>query len=375
MKELYLQDYLNRTANNLPPEERLPKLPVDTHISVIVPAYNEEAYIKNLLVCLNLQDLGQRFELVVVDNSGTDRTSKIVSSFASKSSNEVFVINETKKGAGNARKAGVDEIVRRVTERDRGNPERHFIALTDADTKPNTNWLSEMYKHLSSSSQSLLISGNYTAAPEIDAIVEKEIGIKNYFSSFMTLSDLLDRAVGQTRMRGPNSGLEIECYVKAGGFRQPVDGNGNTAPRECFDLAVRIAKVGTQIEHFNHVVIASQRRKLYDLINNISSYDVADPETGRFLSTRSPEGDLLHVAVNKISFTKWYKYQEKIYISIVRNTLLFPMFSGIKKDIPNTFNLEFWNKVVEDSRSLDIDALSSKWGLILARELLRRATN
>ena len=371
MKELFFQEYLNETVNKLPLKERLPKLPKDVHISVIVPAYNEESYIRNLLVCLNLQDLGQKFELVIVNNGSSDKTTEIIKSFASKSLTEVFVVNEEKRGAGSARKAGVDEIVRRVVERDQGKIERHYIALTDADTQPNTNWLSAMYKHISSSPQSLLVSGNHHSSPEVDERVEKEVGIKNYFSSFARLSDLLDKTVGQTRMRGPNSGLEIKCYVIAGGFRQPLDGNGNTVPRECFDLVERIAKAGTPIEHFDHSVITSQRRKLYDLNNNVSSYDVPEENTGRFLSTRSTEEELLDTAINKVSPAKWREYQDRILTRIVRNTLLFPIVSGIKRDIPNTFNLEFWDKIVEDSRSLDIDPLSEKWSIVLTKELLK----
>ena len=269
MHETEIRNYIDNDGNKIPSELRLPRLTTDTHISVVIPAYNEKGYILNLLKHLDIQKIDKEFEIVVVDNGSTDNTTKVVHS--SKLKHSTYTIQENSKGAGNARKTGVDEIARRLLERDiKKDISKHFIIFTDADTQPDQNWISDIYDQLTSTDESILLSGNYFASEAIDEKVYKATGIRNYFKSFALLSGLLDKYVGQTRMRGPNSALEIECYIKVSGFRQPMDINGNTVPHECFDLADRIASVGLPVQHLDHPIIASQRRKLFEIISGIS---------------------------------------------------------------------------------------------------------
>lgn len=371
MKELEIEQYLKSAANHLDEADRLPELTTHTRLSVVVPAFNEEAYIANLITCLNLQNFEHGYEIIIVDNGSTDKTLEEVKK-APENEAPVYTISENKKGAGNARKAGVDEVVRRVAERDKGDIRRHYVAFTDADTRPGVEWLSTLYGKLSSFDRSVMVSGNYLPSPEIDQEIDSTLGIKNYFSSFAQLSELLDKSVGQTRMRGPNSGLEIECYVLVDGFKQPVDKDGNTLPRECFDLAQRIFANNVPIQHLDYPVLTSQRRKLYDIINGIYSYDSIDPQTGRFLSTRRPEQELLEEALNKVSIESWFKYRERVLSRIVSNTLLYPISSGMKKDLKTPLNISNWDEINNDSKKLNFGRFTSKWSLRIAEDLVAR---
>ncbi|MEK7168762.1 MAG: hypothetical protein AAB778_02005 [Patescibacteria group bacterium] len=172
-------------------------------------------------------------------------------------------------------------------------------------------------------------------------------------------------------MRGPNSGLEIECYIKAGGFRQPVDKNGNTAPRECFDLAYRIALQGTPILHFDHTIIASQRRKLQEIISGISSYEKVDTKTKRFISNQEPEETILEKALD-VPVQKWTSYRDKIYSKIVINSLLYPIFSGMRDGITNLFDISKWTDMIEDTKLLSFKELNEKWSLKIANEVIKK---
>lgn len=371
MKEIEIERYLKNTASHLDKADQLPELSANTRVSVVVPAFNEEAYIANLITCLNLQDFSQGYEVVIVDNKSADNTMEVIKGLPSTEA-PIYTIKENKKGAGNARKTGVDEVIRRVAERDKRDLGRHYIAFTDADTRPGKGWLSSLYSKLSSFDRSALISGNYLPSPEIDRKVEATLGIKNYFSAFTQLSELLDKSVGQTRMRGPNSGLEVECYVLADGFKQLVDTDGNTLPRECFDLVQRIFANNVPVQHLDYPVITSQRRKLYDIVNGTYSYDLIDPQTGRFLSTRRPEQELLEVALNKVSIESWLKYRERVLKRIVSNTLLYPIFSGMRVGITNLLGISKWTDMIEDMKSLYIEELSEKWALKVANELIEK---
>lgn len=171
-----IKTYLETVANKLSIQEQLPKLINGINLSIVVPAYNEENYIGQLLTHLNQQVISVNFEIIIVDNGSNDNTASIVKKFDN--SHPTYLIQELKEGAGNARKSGADEVIRRVYERDfKTELRKHYIAFTDADTKPDSLWLSDMYSLLCSTSDSSLISGNYEASQEVDEVVNKKIGI------------------------------------------------------------------------------------------------------------------------------------------------------------------------------------------------------
>lgn len=365
-----IKTYLQNVASKLPLQEQLPKLTNETNLSIVVPAYNEKNYIGQLLTHLNQQVISANFEIIIVDNGSNDNTASIVKKFDN--NHPTYLINEPKSGAGNARKSGVDEVIRRVYERDfKTGLRKHYIAFTDADTKPDNLWLSDMYSLLCSTSDSSLISGNYEASQEVNEVVNKKIGINNFFRSFSLLSSELDKIVGQTRMRGPNSGLEIECYIKAGGFRQPVDKNGNTAPRECFDLAHRIALQGTPILHFDHTIIASQRRKLQEIISGISSYEKIDTNTKRFISNQEPEEVILKKALD-VPLEAWITYRDKTYSKIATNSLLTPIYNNKNIKIKNVEYINNWGDLLADTTSLSFSDFCDKWAKVIVKDTLSK---
>ena len=91
-------------------------------ISVVIPAFNEEAFIRSTLKCLERQTL-PRNARVVVDGGSTDRTVEIASEFAD------IVLLQRSRFVGGARNDGV-----RVASAD-------IIATTDADILVPRNWL------------------------------------------------------------------------------------------------------------------------------------------------------------------------------------------------------------------------------------------
>jgi len=93
------------------------------HLSVVVPAYNEEQRIGHCLKVLTTQQTQRPFEIIVVDNGSKDKTAEIAKNY------KVTVCKEKKKGYGEAARTGV-----RLAK-------APIIALTDADTIPNPHWI------------------------------------------------------------------------------------------------------------------------------------------------------------------------------------------------------------------------------------------
>ena len=85
-------------------------------ISVIIPAYNREAYVGEAIRSVLAQTLPPE-EVIVVDDGSTDRTGEIARSFGK----PVRCISQENQGVGGARNTGLGEAT--------GN----FIALLDSD--------------------------------------------------------------------------------------------------------------------------------------------------------------------------------------------------------------------------------------------------
>lgn len=68
-------------------------------ISVILPVFNGEKYIKKAIESVLDQSLAD-FELIVVNDGSTDNTLKIVNSFDDE---RIIVIDQTNQGPGQAR--------------------------------------------------------------------------------------------------------------------------------------------------------------------------------------------------------------------------------------------------------------------------------
>lgn len=93
------------------------------YISVIIPAFNEEAFLPRCLESLQAQKNAPNFEVIVVDNNSSDDTIQVAKHF------KVKVMNEPKAGVVHARNAGLQAA--------RGE----IIVSTDADTYFSESWL------------------------------------------------------------------------------------------------------------------------------------------------------------------------------------------------------------------------------------------
>jgi len=69
-------------------------------VSVIIPAYNEEKYLKKCIDSIRKQDYGDEIEIIVIDDGSKDRTVEIAESEG------VKLLKQEHKGAGTARNWG-----------------------------------------------------------------------------------------------------------------------------------------------------------------------------------------------------------------------------------------------------------------------------
>jgi glycosyltransferase involved in cell wall biosynthesis len=94
--------------------------------SVVVPAYNEAAFVGATLKALQHQDFSGQYEIIVVDNNSSDDTAAIAASYG------VTVVSEPVAGVCQARQRGAAQA--------RGE----ILVSTDADTVQPPDWLSRI---------------------------------------------------------------------------------------------------------------------------------------------------------------------------------------------------------------------------------------
>lgn len=209
-------------------------------ISVVIPAYNEEAYIKNCLAALKKQNYKGNFEIIVVDNNSTDKTSSIAKEFGAR------VILEKQQGNVFALKRGMDEA--------KGD----IIAATDADTQVPGDWLSLIVEAFREE--------NVVA---ITGFAKVQVGsrimdiLMNLSFALFSMSTLM---IGKPNLNGFNFAVRKEVFMKAGGL------NTDFLMSPDVDLGIRLTKMGKVQVSKNLLVQTSARRWQKDFMSALQEY-------------------------------------------------------------------------------------------------------
>ncbi len=117
---------------------------MELKITLAIPAYNEEKYIGECLDSAIKNSDGGFFEVLVIDNASTDKTSEVAGKFSG-----VRVIREDKKGLTRARQRAFEEA--------KGD----IIAFVDSDTHMPKGWCKMIRKEFSKNPNLAVLSGPY----------------------------------------------------------------------------------------------------------------------------------------------------------------------------------------------------------------------
>lgn len=191
-------------------------------VSVVVPAYNEEKTIPACLSSLNKQNFPKsNYEVIVVNNASTDKTGELSQKMGTK------VIFEPKKGVAFALKKGFSQA----------NGE--IIAVTDADTIVNPDWLRNIYHNFKKNPDIVLLGGRTIFRPRRVLSFLSEIVI-NLSCRFLKMSN------------GANMAIRKDVYKKIR-LNEVINFNWEN------DLSVRARKEGKVFFLWQNPVITSSR--------------------------------------------------------------------------------------------------------------------
>lgn len=203
--------------------------------TVIVPVYNEEAYLEATLASLEAQTAGP-FRLVAVDNASTDRSYEIAAQFAAEARNALTtVIREQRPGQAPALEAGIAEA---STE---------FVAICDADTAYPPDYLERAAAIFDEEGEATVAVVAFDARPEAGA---KDVAAR---IKGRAVSMLLAR---QCHGGGYAHAFRREALLRAGGYSP---GLWPYCVKD-HELMHRVSKEGRIAYRYGHWVRPSDRR-------------------------------------------------------------------------------------------------------------------
>ncbi|MEG3846724.1 glycosyltransferase [Microcoleus sp. herbarium13] len=222
-------------------------------VSVVVPVYNGEADLPDLIECLRSQTYPpDRVEYLLVDNNSRDRTSAILETATNL--NPPSVPPEV-RGGGNFDKITIrhlaeNQIQSSYAARNKGihDSKGEIIAFTDADCRPESDWLENLVKPFADLEVGIS-AGEILALPG-KTILEKHAALENTLSQKHTLAHPFC-AYGQTA----NLAVRRQVLAQVGLFRPYLTSGGDA------DLCWRILRETSYKLHFAESAIVLHRHR------------------------------------------------------------------------------------------------------------------
>ncbi len=198
-------------------------------ISLVIPAYNEEACIGETVDVATKNSRGKFKEIVVVDNASTDKTAEVARAHGAR------VVYEAQKGLTSARQAGFEATT------------SELIAYIDADTHITPQWIDIAERAFRERSDIVSLSGP-----------RRYFGTARYrrwiLNTMWVVAPLTYPIVGYMILGG-NFIAKRSAIEKIGGFDRSIAFYG-----EDTDLARRLSKVGKSLFRMDFYAYASARR-------------------------------------------------------------------------------------------------------------------
>lgn len=204
-------------------------------ISVVVPAYNEEKYIRPCIESLIAQDF-RDFEVVVSLNACADNTEGVVRMIVDEyEANEIVkIVYEDEKGVARARQRGVEAA------------SGDIVASADADTVYPEDWLSKLVKHFDNDDVVLI----YGSVWMKDGSWWLKFLARYVYTWFMQVSKFF----GKDNVTGMNFAYRKDLFKKAGGY------DLNLKSAEDIYLGQKLKKYGKVVFGPSVCVYTSPRR-------------------------------------------------------------------------------------------------------------------
>lgn len=204
-------------------------------VSVVIPSYNEEKYIRKCLESLANQ-YEKPDEIIIVDNNCVDKTVEIAKEFG------VRIVKECKQGMIFARNAGFDAA------------KYEILAKTDADAILPHDWISKIKENFTNDANLGGLSG---PASYFKTSLMSDISIAIAFNTFTTIGLIL----GHPMLLGPNLAIRKSLWEK---IKKDVCLSDKDV-HEDIDLSIHLAVIA-KIKFDRNLVVKTTRSRWKDYL-------------------------------------------------------------------------------------------------------------
>ena len=210
-------------------------------VSVVVPIYNGEEDLPDLIKCLLNQTYPvDRVEYFLVDNRSQDRTAEIIQTAAEKAKSQEITIHYLSENQIQSSYAARNVGIRAS--------KTEIIAFTDADCRPQPNWLYELVRPFADSAVGI-VGGAVEALPGTTLLEE-------YAMRKSTLSHRFGHSYNPPFAPGANVAIRRQAFEQVGLFRPYLTTSGD------IDTCWRIMQTGSwQFYSAEKAVIQHRHRK------------------------------------------------------------------------------------------------------------------
>lgn len=211
-------------------------------VSVIIPFYNSENFIPTCIEALHAQSFfSKEFEIIFVDNKSTDNSVKKFEKNLINSPFEVQILNFSDfPSSYAARNRGVKEA------------KGEILVFTDADCKPEPDWLEQIVNAFSKKISSKLI-----VAGRVELQIEDEKSMWELFDHHFHMDNT--QAEKNARIATANMAVKKSFFEEIGYFDEVTSG----ADHKWSEKAV---KAGASVKYFPDVLVMHPTRKTRDEI-------------------------------------------------------------------------------------------------------------
>ena len=272
--------------------------------SVIIPCYNEEHYISNILKSLDLNEYDKSaFEVIVSLNNCKDRTEEVILHYKSNSKMNIKIVHESKAGVSFARNCGADNAVG-----------EYFIFL-DADNIVQKNFFIDIDK--------FTLDEKFAVAT-INTMPDR-ISIRGYlfFSLLEYIKTIFKKPFGKSVIRK-------DIFKKINGFDTTIKLGEN------IDVLIRAKieaeKIKDTYKHLKNPIYCSLRR-----FDNEGYFKIALPWAIAYLGIKTLDYKTYSEIENKHRYD--FKFNLRIpFIEYFNSYILYPVIEKYqKRDISSKF--------------------------------------
>ena len=168
-------------------------------ISVVLPIYNVEKYLKRCLESVVNQTY-KNLEIILVNDGSTDSCLQICEEYA-KCDNRIKLINKKNSGLGMARNTGID------------NANGEYICFFDSDDYIKLDTIEKLYRKIEKEMPEIICFG-FNRVSTDGKITDKNIPNmkKNMFKNEEIVNEFLPELISENPKTGKASGLNMSAW-------------------------------------------------------------------------------------------------------------------------------------------------------------------